>query len=119
MEHCRDVGGGYPGQRHSGSAAGSVLWRAEVEVTHLCVCFLLFLEEHGWYLPTGVSFVGLRGRGMLSTLGGGRIWPSVLSPPPLSPSVTSCSPALTPPPPPWRKGTGEGEEEEVGRMGLP
>lgn len=58
---------------------------------------------------------------MLSTLGGGRICPSLLSPPPfpLSLSVTSSPPALATPPPPWRKGTGDGELEEVGRMGLP
>lgn len=69
------------------------------------------------YLPTGVSLVGLRGRGMLSTLGGGRIGPSLLLPPTFPPSVTSSS-AFTLSPP-WRNGTGDGEVEEVGRMGFP
>lgn len=57
---------------------------------------------------------------MLSTLGGGRICPSLLSPPTFPPSVTSSSTAFTPPaPPPWRNGMGDGEVEDVGRMGLP
>lgn len=52
---------------------------------------------------------------MLSTLGGGTCF-SPDSPPALPPSETSSSAALTPP---WRKGTGEVVEEEVGRMGFP